>query len=176
MERCTVIDLPLHYAEAINDAGTGVGINGEWNGGTLIEFPMGFGGVAINNAGTVVGSLGDQAAEWSGGTVIDLGGLPGSTASEAYAVNDAGTAVGVSIFANGAEYATEWSDGDIIKLGGFPRSVGSVAYGINDAGQIVGVSSVIPEPSTWAMMLLSFAGLGYAGYRRARAGRTGFAA
>jgi unsaturated chondroitin disaccharide hydrolase len=28
----------------------------------------------------------------------------------------------------------------------------------------------IPEPSTWAMMLLGFAGLGFAGYRRARAG------
>jgi hypothetical protein len=27
-----------------------------------------------------------------------------------------------------------------------------------------------PESSTWAMMLLGFAGLGYAGYRRARAG------
>ena len=26
----------------------------------------------------------------------------------------------------------------------------------------------IPEPSTWAMMLLGFAGLGYAGYRRAK--------
>ena len=25
-----------------------------------------------------------------------------------------------------------------------------------------------PEPSTWAMMLLGFAGLGYAGYRRSR--------
>jgi hypothetical protein len=30
--------------------------------------------------------------------------------------------------------------------------------------QIAGV----PEPSTWAMMMLGFAGLGYAGYRRAR--------
>ncbi len=28
-------------------------------------------------------------------------------------------------------------------------------------------SSAVPEPSTWAMMLLGFAGLGYAGYRRA---------
>ena len=31
--------------------------------------------------------------------------------------------------------------------------------------------SPVPEPSTWAMMLLGFAGLGFAGYRRARASR-----
>ena len=31
-------------------------------------------------------------------------------------------------------------------------------------------SGAVPEPSTWAMMLLGFAGLGLAGYRRARAG------
>ena len=29
-------------------------------------------------------------------------------------------------------------------------------------------TSAVPEPSTWAMMLLGFAGLGFAGYRRAR--------
>ena len=34
------------------------------------------------------------------------------------------------------------------------------------------VSAAIPEPSTWAMMLLGFAGLGFAGYRRARVGHT----
>ena len=31
-------------------------------------------------------------------------------------------------------------------------------------------ATVVPEPSTWAMMLLGFAGLAFAGYRRARAG------
>jgi hypothetical protein len=30
-------------------------------------------------------------------------------------------------------------------------------------------SSTVPEPSTWAMMLVGFAGLGFVGYRRARA-------
>ena len=30
-------------------------------------------------------------------------------------------------------------------------------------------SSAVPEPSTWAMMLLGFAGLGFAGYRKAKA-------
>jgi hypothetical protein len=48
--------------------------------------------------------------------------------------------------------------------------------GINDLGQIVGVNSFLPEPSTWAMMLFGFAGLGFAGYRRARAGRATLAA
>jgi PEP-CTERM motif len=32
-------------------------------------------------------------------------------------------------------------------------------------------SSTVPEPSTWAMMLLGFAGLAYAGFRRAKADR-----
>ena len=32
-------------------------------------------------------------------------------------------------------------------------------------------SPTVPEPSTWAMMLLGFAGLGFAGYRRAKAGQ-----
>ena len=34
-------------------------------------------------------------------------------------------------------------------------------------GSIAGTTS-IPEPSTWAMMLIGFAGLGYAGFRRSR--------
>jgi hypothetical protein len=38
---------------------------------------------------------------------------------------------------------------------------------------VVGTSTTVPEPSTWAMMLLGFAGLGYAGYRRAKGGKTG---
>jgi hypothetical protein len=36
------------------------------------------------------------------------------------------------------------------------------------AGSQSFAAAAVPEPSTWAMMLLGFAGLGYAGYRRAR--------
>jgi len=34
--------------------------------------------------------------------------------------------------------------------------------------EVLGLSSPVPEPSTWAMMLLGFAGLGFAGYRGAK--------
>jgi PEP-CTERM motif len=43
---------------------------------------------------------------------------------------------------------------------------GDLAPTFNEAFSVSG--SVVPEPSTWAMMLLGFAGLGFAGYRRAR--------
>ena len=36
-------------------------------------------------------------------------------------------------------------------------------------------SATVPEPSTWAMMLLGFAGLGYAAYRKTKNERTAFA-
>ena len=36
--------------------------------------------------------------------------------------------------------------------------------------------SGVPEPSTWALMLLGFAGLGYAGFRKAQSGRAALAA
>ena len=55
--------------------------------------------------------------------------------------------------------------------------------GINDLGHIVGfytnattdtvdgfVGTPVPEPSTWAMMLFGFAGLGFLAYRKVRTG------
>jgi PEP-CTERM motif len=36
-------------------------------------------------------------------------------------------------------------------------------------GQVdITLARSVPEPSTWAMMLLGFAGLGFAGYRASR--------
>lgn len=34
--------------------------------------------------------------------------------------------------------------------------------------EVLGLPTPVPEPSTWAMMVLGFLGLGFAGYRRAR--------
>jgi hypothetical protein len=56
------------------------------------------------------------------------------------------------------------------------------ALGPAGTGEIAGMgsgttfSSGVPEPSTWAMMMLGFAGLAYAGYRRTKSPRTILAA
>ena len=148
-----------------------------WSAGSVIDlgglpgftFSEAFG---INDAGQVVGfsqvGVAQYATEWSGSTIINLGG---DVDSEALGINNAGQVVGYSAARLGT-YATEWRGGSAINLGGLPGDhVESGAYGINDTGQIVGYSIiVIPEPSTWAMMLLGFAGLTFAGHRRARAG------
>jgi hypothetical protein len=39
---------------------------------------------------------------------------------------------------------------------------------VGSSVSFVQVSGAIPEPTTWAMMLLGFAGIGYAGYRKAK--------
>ena len=36
--------------------------------------------------------------------------------------------------------------------------------------QFAGINAAIPEPSTWAMLLVGFAGVGFAGYRRSQKG------
>ena len=41
---------------------------------------------------------------------------------------------------------------------------------------VVSVGSAVPEPSTWAMLFVGFACLGFAGYRRTKVGPVSFAA
>jgi hypothetical protein len=45
----------------------------------------------------------------------------------------------------------------------------------DDTFVFTNVSSGVPEPATWAMMLLGFAGLGFVGYRKAKSGPAAFA-
>jgi len=49
-------------------------------------------------------------------------------------------------------------------VGGIPLSLNSFKSDVSGD-----FSSSVPEPSTWAMMLLGFTGLGYVGFRKARA-------
>ena len=49
----------------------------------------------------------------------------------------------------------------------------SYAEGVYEemTGDLIAVTTTVPEPSTWALMLLGFAGLGVAAHRRAKTGR-----
>jgi probable HAF family extracellular repeat protein len=76
------------------------------------------------------------ATEWGGGQVI---GLTSGTGSIAYGINDAGQAIGQSLF-GGVINATEWIGGGVINLGGLSGNTSSVATAINQAGQVVGFS------------------------------------
>jgi hypothetical protein len=59
----------------------------------------------------------------------------------------------------------------------YDSSVGTFAYTFNGQwivnssvprpeASVVGISGAVPEPSTWAMMILGFAGVGFMAYRR----------
>ena len=105
-------------------------------------------GVAINNAGQVVGfaddAFGERAFLWTAaGGMINLGYLgeifPGFAFSGASDINQAGQVVGVSTTASGSHAFLWTASGGMVDLGtlGGPNSS---ARAINDAGQIVGGS------------------------------------
>jgi probable HAF family extracellular repeat protein len=159
-------------AFAINDAGTAVGWAGgsavRWDGsGTAATELANLGGesyaYAVNNAGTAVGRgdkfdasgnyMGWRAVRWdgSGTAVTELGNLGTGTGglNRAYAVNDAGTAIGIAgkYGASGnylGERAVRWDSwgtaatelGDLVALG----DGAAYAFAINDAGTAVGYS------------------------------------
>lgn len=79
-----------------------------------------------------------HAVEWIDGHVMDLGGLPGRTTTEATAINDGGQVVGYSYIGSGSNNtsATEWSGGQVTYLGqGIPLAV-------NDMGQAAGYTGI----------------------------------
>jgi PEP-CTERM motif len=57
-----------------------------------------------------------------------------------------------------------FTGGTITGLAVTTSDLGVEIFAVNSGGSI----TPVPEPSTWAMMLLGFAGLGYAGYRGSR--------
>ena len=69
----------------------------------------------------------------------------------------------VSLEADGAKIYTGPEDAPIFSPGRYIVQL----EGSEDLSFVV-VTAAVPEASTWAMMLIGFAGLGYAGYRTSR--------
>ena len=104
--------------------------------------------VDLNNAGHVVGHAltkrgASHAFLHTGGSLIDLGTLPGGRQSAAHAINDSGQVVCASETAAGTQSAFVYSSGVIRDLNTLiPASAGwhlAEARDINNAGTIAGV-------------------------------------
>ena|SRR5687768_10592949 len=114
------------------------------------------GGLAINNAGQIVGwtdvesfpsgDLLTHAFLWDNGKTTDLGTLPGAEASYARAINEAGDVVGYTLSADGrVKRGFLWRKGTMTEL---PL----VANGINSSGDIVGYITM-PDRTSHAALL-----------------------
>jgi PEP-CTERM motif len=142
----------------------------------------------VNDTGEVVGFYQEgpnSSPTFHGFT--DIGGsitpflVPGSVSTQALGVNDVGEIVGDYVDTGGVLHGFLDNAGTFTKLDP-TGSTATTINGINDSGTVVGFyvnangatigteGTMVPEPSTWAMMLLGFAGLGLLGYRKARQG------
>ncbi len=144
--------------------------------------------VGINSAGTIVGFYQPDAGLATSFGYLDVGGTIttidpfGSTFTQALGVNSLGEIVGFYTDADGNQHGYIDNSGVFTSFDP-PGSASTTINGLNDKGDIVGfytsasadavigfVGTPVPEPSTWAMMLLGFAGFGFLGYRKARQG------
>jgi probable HAF family extracellular repeat protein len=140
--------------------------------------------VGLNNSGEIVGFYQPTSAPSESFGYLDDGGTIttidpfGSTFVSANGINDEGDIVGTYQNGSGATLGFVWTPGGGYRSFDIAGSTLTDINSINNKGDIVGfytdaagatigfVGSPIPEPSTWAMMLAGFAGLGFLGYRR----------
>jgi probable HAF family extracellular repeat protein len=138
-------------------------------------FPYG-----INDSGQIVGELFSdtnpdfiEAFLYTNG-VYNILQSPSSSAIQTYArgINNSGQIVGYYDDSTGLRQGFMYSDGVYTTID-FPLANYTMPLAINDLGDVVGSvdTAAVPEPTTWATMLIGFAGLGYGAYRRARAPR-----
>jgi probable HAF family extracellular repeat protein len=132
---------------------------------------------------------------WTFTTVDDPAAINGTNGTYAQGINDSGQVVGYSYDTAGNAHGFSKTGGDFMPLN-YPEAPQSFAQGVNNKGDVVGwyndsshnhgflysggvyvginhpsailaSISAVPEPSTWAMMLIGFAGLSFV-FRQSR--------
>jgi probable HAF family extracellular repeat protein len=157
--------LPLslqHYAVGINNSGTIVGsaagANGyvptQWKDGAISTIGSGEGnGMAINDSGSVAGTLNGQAFRTVNGQVQSLGTLMGGNWASAYGINASGEVAGYGNTATGAMRAFVSANGQLQQIGTFGGS-SSYAMALNNAGQVTG-NATNAAGYSWAFLYQS---------------------
>jgi hypothetical protein len=88
-----------------------------------------------------------------------------------------GADVAPPMTANGGQ--TEYASNGYVLISALPQFDRVVADSSSNSFEfdnvVAGGASAVPEPSTWAMMLLGFTGLGYGGFRRSKRSISAFA-
>jgi hypothetical protein len=109
--------------------------------------------------------------------IVDLNGGPhvGDVVDVSVTASDGTHSFVMPDVANGSNFITIVSSGGVtMSQVSFTAAVNSPTTGWNLFKQprVSGLVGVIPEPSTWAMMIIGFVGLGFVGYRKTKSART----
>ena len=109
----------------------------------LASLPVGSNRVvhAANDAGEIVGTVGQRGFLLNDGGLQEIAGLPGSDQSAALGINNFGHVVGSANIATGMRAFRSRGTTGIVALGTLPGDNGSMALAINDPGKAVGYSS-----------------------------------
>jgi probable HAF family extracellular repeat protein len=125
-----------------------------WDRGQF-TFLQGLGGqtfsiepVQIQNAGIVVGidHQAQRAVTWQDGTIMDIGGLPGSFSNRGQAINERGQIAGESVMTDPNVFPQQvtvfiWQDGVATALPSlYPGRADNAVRGFNKSGVAVGAS------------------------------------
>jgi PEP-CTERM motif-containing protein len=139
---------------------------------------------AINNSDEIAGFFTDSSGVIHGfidnGDAFSTVDPVGSTETELLGLNDNGIADGFAVI-GGVQHGILFDIlTDTFTVLDPAGSTATTLNGINDAGEVVGffvdgagstdgvLGTLVPEPTTWVMILAGFAGLGWLGFRRSR--------
>ncbi len=173
-------DAAGYTADGVNFVGTIGGGNYLWLVGAasyaLADYPVASlqgpatssSAVGISGGETDLGFLDATTAFGLRAFTVHRGDPTGSYTDTLNLTVDGST--GTATSASGSNYVSSPGSGFIGFISTTPVSsavlTGTGAEDFVDIAQLSGTT--VPEPSTWAMLLLGFAGLGYAGYRARR--------